>query len=308
MNLAGIDVNLVVALHALLQERNVSRAAKRLGLGQSATSHALARLRAQLDDALLVRTGRTFELTPKAKALLEPVAVAVAHLERVFEPPEPFVPGTSRATFRIAATDNLALYVLPRLTQLLAKEATHVDVRFLHLPKDWQTALLRDDFDLKLGRKYRVGPPLESEDLFRDELVCVVRRGHPISRLRATKAPLTLRQYAALSHILVAPGETERGFMDDLLAREGLERRVALTVPHFLVALFAVASSDHALTIPARLVDIAGPALRLRALPLPSRPPSYVLSQVWAQRSTPDAGHQWLRSMVRRAVRAAPSK
>ncbi len=296
MNLAGVDTNLVVALHALLHERNVSRAAKRLGLGQSATSHALARLRVQFDDPLLVRTGRAFELTPRGKALLEPVALAVAHIERVFDPPQAFVPATSQRTFRIAATDNLALYVLPRLTTILAKEAPHVDVRFFHLPKDWRLALIRDDFDLKLGRKSKVGPPLESEDLFSDHLVCVVRRGHPIAR------PLTLRRYAALSHILVAPEETERGFMDDQLAQEGLVRRVALTVPHFLVALFAVASSDHALTIPARLVEIAGPALRLRALPLPSRPDDYTLSQIWSMRSSPDEGHQWLRRAVRRAV------
>ena len=300
MNLAGIDTNLVVALHALLHERNVSRAAKRLGLGQSATSHALARLRVQFDDALLARTGRAFELTPKAKALLEPVTLAVAQIERVFAPPQPFVPATSRKTFRIAATDNLALYVLPRLTTILAKEAPHVDVRFFHLPKDWQTALIRDEFDLKLGRKYHVGPQLESEDLFSDHLVCVVRRGHSVAR------PLTVRSYAALSHILVAPGETERGVMDDLLEQRGLVRRVALTVPHFLVALFAVASSDHALTIPARLVEIAGPSLRLRALPLPSRPPSYVLSQIWSKQSTSDEGHQWLRRAVRRAVRQPP--
>lgn len=299
MNLAGVDTNLVVALHALLGERNVSRAAKRLGLGQSAASHALARLRAQLDDPLLVRKGREFELTPKAKALLDPVALAVEHITRVFEPPPPFVAATSRRTFRIAATDNLALYVLPRLTKILAKEAPQIDIRFFHLSKDWQAALTRDEFDLKLGRKYLVGPPLQSEDLFRDHLVCVVREGNPV------EGPLTLRRYAALSHILVAPQETERGFMDALLARHGLERRVALTVPHFLVALFAVAASNHALTIPARLVEIAATPLRLRTLTLPSRPPEYVLSQTWSARSADDAGHQWLRRTIRRAVQGS---
>jgi DNA-binding transcriptional LysR family regulator len=140
-----------------------------------------------------------------------------------------------------------------------------------------------------------VAPPLEGEDLFSDHLVCVVRRDHPTRRL-------TLRKYAELSHILVAPGETERGFMDDVLAQHGLERRVALTVPHFLVALFAVASSDHALTIPARLVEIASPALHLRALSLPTRPPEYVLSQIWSERHAHDDGHRWLRGAIRRAV------
>jgi DNA-binding transcriptional LysR family regulator len=229
--------------------------------------------------------------------LLGPAADAIAQLERVFAPPQPFLPRTSRRVFRIAATDNLELYVLPRLASILATEAPHVDLRFHHLPKDWAAALARGAFELKLGRKYRLTPPLRGEDLARDHLVCVVRRGHRAPRR------LTLRQYASLSHILVAPGETERGFMDEVLARHGLQRRVAITVPHFLVALFAVAASDHALAIPARLIEVIAPALRLRTIPLPARPAEYVLSQVWAGRHEADEGHRWLREVVRRAFK-----
>lgn len=298
MNLAGIDMNLVVALHALLCERNVTRAARRLGLGQSATSHALRRLREQLGDPLLVKVGRELALTARATALLPVASAAVAELERVFTRPAAFDPRASRRVFRIAATDNFELYVLPRLARILAAEAPHVDLRFHHLPKDWMLGLARGDFELKLGRKYELGPSLRGEDLVRDRLVCVVRKRHPIG------ATISLERYAKLSHILVAPGETEGSAMDAVLARAGLTRRVAISVPHFLVALFVVATTDHALTIPERLVEATSPALALRAVPLPFKTAKYTLSQVWHRNSDADEGHRWLRDAIRRALAA----
>ena len=295
MNLAGIDANLVVALGALLRERNVSRAAKRLGLGQSATSHALARLRRLFDDELLVRAGRELVLSDRAESLIEPCASAVAELERLFAPPAPFEPRSARRKFRIVATDNLEVYVLPRLAAILAKEAPGIELHFQSLQADWATALRRDEFDLKLGRSYPVPSGLRVEELFRDRLVCVARRGHPIGRR------LSLRQYAGLSHIVVVPGGPERTFIDEALAAAGLERRVGLTLPHFMPALFAVAASDSVLTVPSRLLSTASP-LRLRSVALPVRTGEYALSQVWAERHEADPGHRWLRQAIRRSL------
>lgn len=295
MNLAAIDVNLVVALDALLSERNVTRAAKRLGLGQSAASHALARLRRLFDDALLVKVGRELVLTERASALVGPCSSAVAELKRLFETRTQFDPRTARRTFRIVATDNLEVYVLPRLSAILAKEAPFIELRFHHLNPDWPSALLRGDFELKLGRSSKLAPGLRSEELFRDRIVCVARRGHPVGRR------LSLRQYASLSHILVAPGGSEPGFIDQALAAAGLERRVAITVPHFLAALCAVAHSDSVLTVPARLLS-AVPGLRLRTVPLPVRVAEYTLTQVWSERHDGDEGHRWLRAAIQRSL------
>jgi DNA-binding transcriptional LysR family regulator len=297
MNLAGIDMNLVVALNALLQERNVTRAAKRLGLGQSATSHALARLRLAFDDALLVKAGRDLVLTERAAALVGPCSSAVRELEGLFAAPAAFDPRTARRKFRVLATDNLEVYVLPRLCAILAKEAPFVDLRFRQFDPDWATALRHGEFELKLGRSSEVPNGLRSEELFRDRIVCVARRGHPMGRR------LSLRQYAALSHILVAPGGSERGFMDDALADAGLERRIAIVVPHFLPALFAAAASDSVLTVPSRLLA-AVPALRLRSVPLPIPNAEYTLSQVWPDQYDADEGHRWLRQAIRRALTA----
>jgi DNA-binding transcriptional LysR family regulator len=296
MQLRGVDTNLIVALRALLQHRSVTRAAKEVGLGQSSMSHALARLRLHFDDPLLVPAGRELVLSERAKALIEPVTAAVAQLERVFIQAERFDPKTSRRVFRIAATDNLELYVLPRLAASVYKTAPAVQLRVCALPEDWMQALERGVIDLKLGRASRLRNSLESELLSNERYACVVRRQH------AAPTRPSLEEYAALDHLLVtpsaAPGAEPRGVIDTLLAQHKLRRRIALSVPHFLVAPFIVASSDLVLTAPARLLEPFVKSLRLRRLQLPLKLPGYKLSQVWAARSRDDESHRWLRSMV----------
>ncbi len=304
MLLRGIDTNLIVALRALLHERNVTRAAKVSGVGQSSMSHALARLRAHFDDALLAQVGRSMVLTERGKALIEPVDLAVAQLERVFLQQEVFDPTTSERVFRIATTDNLELYVLPKLVALLAKEAPNIDLRMHHLTPDWMEALQKGDVDLKLGRKYKLPSGFHSQDLLTERFSCVVRRGHPMV------GRLTASQYAELSHVVVAPmlghREVLRSQVDVLLERKSLRRRVVLTVPHFLVALFVVASSDLVLTASERLLSSFAEALELQTVELPLRLSTYKLTQVWAERAHRDQAHQWLRAAIVRAVGSHP--
>jgi len=301
MQLGGIDTNLVISLQALLHERNVTRAAKRVGLGQSSMSHALGRLRAHFDDPLLVPVGRHLVLTERAKALVAPVAEAIAKLEGVFLHQERFDPATSQRVFRIASTDNLGLYILPRLMPLLAKEAPGVDIRVRQLDTDWMVPLQNGDFDLKLGRKYRVPDRLHSQDLFEEQFACVVAEHHPAAKSRK----LGIRQYSELRHVAVSTTiEPALTFADVVLARHGLGRRVVLTVPHFLVAPFVVASSDLALTASERLLAPFVRHLRLELLRLPMKLESYKLTQVWAQRSQDDQGHAWLRGMILRVSKS----
>jgi DNA-binding transcriptional LysR family regulator len=304
MQLGGVDTNLVIALRALLVHQNVTRAAKEVGLSQSSMSHALARLRAHFDDPILVPAGRALVLTDRGKALVEPVAEAVARLERVFDRAEPFDPKTSRRTFHIASTDNVELYVLPQLAAVLQKSAPGVDVRVSPLPENWGMALQRGEIDLKLGREHPLTDALESQVLSQEQFTCVVRRGHP------APAKPSLRAYAELQHLLITPTpgtnhEPRRGFVDAALAKEGLRRRVVMTVPHFLVAPFIVASSDLVLTAPARLLDPFAKLLRLRRLALPIKLAGYKLSQIWAARSRDDEGHRWLRETIAKTLASA---
>jgi DNA-binding transcriptional LysR family regulator len=304
MLLRGIDTNLIVALSALLQERNVTRAAKSLGLGQSSMSHALARLRVHFDDPLLVQVGRAMVLTERARALIEPVGLAVAQFERVFARQEKFDPATSERTFRIVATDNVEFYLLPKLMGLLTREAPAVDLRMHHLMPDWMDALRNGDVDLKLGRKYKLPSGFRAQDLFEERFVCVVRSGHPVG------GRLTVAEYAELGHVVVAPTlghrDTLSGSVDAALKRHGLRRRVVLTVPHFLVAPFVVAASDLVLTVAERLVSSLSRKLELRTVQLPVQLAAYKLTQVWAERSQTDPGHEWLRAAVSRAAGHRP--
>lgn len=312
VDLRGINTNLVVALRALLVHRNVTRAAKDVGLTQSSMSHALGQLRAHFDDPLLAPAGRELVLTERGKALVEPVVDAVERLERVFARAEPFDPRTSRRTFQVASSDNMELYVLPRLAAVL-KNAPGIDVRVRALPEDWEKALQRGEIDLKLGRKYPVASGLSSQTLSKERFACVVRRGHP-----APSKP-TLRDYAELEHLVIAPRGTSSvpvssptsapplGHVDTVLAKHGLRRRVVLTVPHFLVAPFIVAQSDLVLTVPVRLLDWVAKPLRLRRIELPVRLAGYELSQVWAARSRDDEAHRWLRGTIADLL-ATPSR
>jgi DNA-binding transcriptional LysR family regulator len=297
MRLEGIDTHLVVALHALLEEQNVTRAARRVGLTQPSMSHALAKLRAHFGDPLLVPTGRALVLTERARSLAAPVAAAIASLDRVFGSAPGFDPKLATRTFRVATSDNLALFVLPRLIALFAREAPHVDIRCTNIGADWADGLRRGEIDLKLGRAEPATEGLRTKLLFRESLVCVVRRGHA-----ATRGRLTPARYAAFDHLLVAPRGGDTGILDRALAARGLRRRIAMTVPHFLVAPFVVASSDLVLTISTRVASTFAPLLDLATIACPIRVASHGLAQTWAATTDVDEGHRWLRRAVERTV------
>ena len=300
-SLAGINTNLVVALHALIEHQNISRAASSVGLGQSSMSHALARLRAHFSDRLLVPAGRQMVLTRLAKSLAAPVRLAVAQLETVFSGPAAFDPVKSRHTFHIASTDNIELLLLPRLSRLIAAEAPGIDVRVFPLLENWRDALRSGDLDLKLGRSYDPGLGLVNDELLEERFVGVIRDGHPLKAKR-----ISLERYAGLLHLRIATTagmeDTMADLIDAQLQARGLTRRIAMTVPHFLVAPFVVASSDLMLTAPKRLIDCLSGPLRLRTV-APELPKArYSLSQVWSEHRSDDPAHRWLRGVIRRSL------
>ncbi|HTN91216.1 MAG TPA: LysR family transcriptional regulator [Sorangium sp.] len=297
MRLQSVDTHLVVALHALLQEKSVTRAARRVGVTQPSMSHALSRLRAHFEDPLLVQVGRQMTLSERARDLVPRAAEAVERLEQVFCPVERFDPRRSRRTFRLAATDNLELLVLPPLIRLLAVEAPHVDLRCRSIPADFAELLRRGELDAKLGRGGPVPDGCRSTLLAAEEIVCVMRRGHPASR-RA----LTAARYAACEHLMVSPHGEDHNVIDGELAERGLRRRVALTVSHFLVAPFILAGSDLLLTVSGRVAETLARKLDLVVRPCPVGTRSYTLTLVWPERAEGDEGHRWLRAAIQRAV------
>lgn len=300
-SLKAIDVNLLVALDALLRHQHVTRAARELGVTQSTMSHALSRLREQFEDPLFVVIGRTLVLTERARSLVQPVMEARAGLERVFAPAERFDPASTRRSFRIAATDNLELYVLPSLVAQLNARAPRVDLRVVPLPEDWVLALQRGDIDLKLGRAGPVPPEVRALELSRESFSCVVRLGHP-----CPSRP-TIHQLSELGFLVATPSSpgTPSSRIDDLLAEHGLQRRVVVTVPHFLVAPFVVERSDLAWIAPTRMIASFKDRMKLREIELPFSAGTYRLSQVWAARRHDEDAIVWLRSEVSSSFDAA---
>jgi DNA-binding transcriptional LysR family regulator len=295
MQLSAVDANLLVVLHALLDERSVTRAARRVGLSPSATSHALARLRDLLGDQLLVRAGRRLVPTPRGETLLEPLGRAITEMEGVLRVPASFDPKALRRAFHLATTDHVQFVLLRRLDALLRVEAPLVDLHFLPLPQHSAPELREGRLEFALGVFDQPPPDLGREALFEDQLVSVVRSRHP-----ALKGTMTLRRFAALDHVLVAPNGTATGLLDRQLAAHGMSRRIARLVPTFLDAPFLVAQSNHVVTLPARLARPLLSLLRLRVVAAPLPLPRFTISMIWHLRFDADPAHRWFRSVLSR--------
>ncbi len=295
----AIDPNLLPVLDALLQERNVSRAAQRLGRTQPAISHALARLREQLGDPLLVRVGQRFALTPRAEALREPLKALLGELSVLLRPPPTFAPATAERAFRLLATDYIAAVVLPPLIERVRSSAPGVDLN-LRPPSPDYTALLRDgESDLGFIVKRPAEAGLRARKLFLDRFVCVLRHDHPAG------ARLDLATFLRLPHALVAPLGNPGNFVDSALAELGHgKRRIALTVPHFFLAPAIIAASDLVITLPERVARLIAREHPLRVVPLPIRMAAFEVSLAWHERVHHDPGNTWLRAEIVAALRS----
>jgi DNA-binding transcriptional LysR family regulator len=295
------DLNLLVALDALLQEGSVTRAARRVGLSTPAMSHALARARTRVEDPILVRAGRSMVLTPRAEQLRPQVRSLVEEATRALSPTTPFSPRSMRRTFTIYTTDHVLLVLGPVVDRILREEAPGASLRFLpSVAEDWVP--LRDGVaDLSVCILGHFPEEFRTRRLFTDRFVCVVRKDHPRVGRR-----LSLDQYLALDHVVVAP-LGRRSHVDDVLAGRGLERRIRRTVPYFLSGLHMVAGSDDVLTVSDRAAAALEDTLGLRLVdpPLPLAP--YGLNLLWHPRLENEPGNRWLREVfVRAAAEAAP--
>ncbi len=295
-NIPRLDLNLLVTLDTLLAERHVTRAAARLHLSQPAVSVQLARLREAFGDPLLIPGPRGMLPTARAEALRGPLREALAGLQAAVAPTAPFDPATADATWTIAASDYSGLaVVVPTLARLrAAAPRTRLAIRE-SVPQ--LVARLAEDGEIDLGLQTmdRIAPAMHAQKLFDERYVLVARAGHP--RLR--RKP-TLATFCALEHVLVSPdGGGFSGVTDSALAALGRQRRVVLSMPHFIGAVSAVAASDLVAMLPQRLV--AGRA-DLQAFEPPLDLPGFEMGMFWHERRHRDPGHRWLREQVLAAV------
>ncbi|WP_295522263.1 LysR family transcriptional regulator [uncultured Pseudacidovorax sp.] len=294
MDLKQLDLNLLLVFNQLLAERSVSGAARALGLSQPAVSNALARLRKAVGDELFLRTSRGMEPTPRATQLAEPVAAALQLLQGALRQDQGFDPATSSRAFTIGMTDIGEIYFLPGLMEALAEAAPGVTVSTVR-----NTAVqLKDEMeaghvDLALGLLPQLRTGFFQRRLFTQRYVCLMRQGHPLDKRR-----IGLREFSAAEHLAVVSAGTGHGVVEDELARQGIERRVRLTVPHFVALGHILAGTDMIATVPERLAQrMAGP-FGLRWLAHPAPLPEIGIHLLWHARLHREPANQWLRQLI----------
>lgn len=294
-----VDLNLLVAFDVLADESSVTRAAERLGVTQSAMSHTLRRLRALYDDPLLVRAGARMELTPRAAALVAPVRAALEASRQALVDPAPFDPATSRRTYRMAGPDLVELLFLGELVDAFGEGA---GLSLTALPPDRGTpdALAAGDVDVAITARMLTdsqpepGPGLMRRTLLRDDWSCFVRASHPALGKRKR---LSLAAYLRYPHAIVSPTGRGEGVVDQVLARRGKSRQIALRVASFYSAPVAIADSDLLLTAPSALGRMLAHLGLVRLTP-PLDLPGHAVDAVWHQRLHADDGHRWFRERL----------
>lgn len=303
MNLASVDLNLLVAFDAIMAERSVGEAAKRLGISQPGMSKRLANLRLLMRDELFLRTKDGLKPTEKALDLAEPVRFALAGLETALGGHRAFQPETSHRTFRISATDHIAITLLPPLMRRLREIAPGVTlvIRFENR-LTVSTALETGDLDIGLTILPDAPATIQKQDLFEETHVCLASERH--SEIRDD---LTLELFVKYPHILVTMAGDTRGFMDRLLADRGLKRRVAVSLPYNLVVPELIAQTDMLATMPVRVARLI-PGQGLRSFPVPVETAGYRETMLWHGRNDNDPAHRWLRNLIKTVSRGVDNE
>ncbi len=295
MNLAAIDLNLLVVFDALWRERSVTRAGRRIGLSQPAASNALARLRHLFDDPLFDRGARGMEPTARARALASPVAEILARVEGALREADPFDPATARRAFTLGLTDYGSGLLLPRLASALGQEAPGIELRTRHaLGREGLTLLDGGALDLLFTMVGETPARFVRRPVLDERFVVVARRFHP----GIGSEGLDLESYLRLPHLLISFSGDVRGRVDGALARRGLKRRVTMTVPHFGAAPFIVGASDLIATVAERIAKAYCELCGLAIYPVPLELPGYTKSLVWRRRDERDAAFTWFRRRV----------
>jgi DNA-binding transcriptional LysR family regulator len=296
-NISSVDLNLLLVLHMVLEEQSATRAARKLHVTQSAVSNALARLREQLHDPLLVRHSRGLTPTPHARALQPQLRELVRRASAVFEPPARFDPAASTREFRVAGLDYCSVIILPKLFELLRQRAPHCSLRMFPLERLTSGAGLAGDIDLHIGMPPSIPKGCLCAPLFEDEFVCLVRRD-PKRRARR----LRIHEYLDAVHVRVSVLDSANDLIDQLLAKRGLARTIALTVPHFSVLPLVVARTGAIATLSRRLATVYASDARLALREPPIDMHWRKLQMIWHQRTDTDEGARFLRALVKEAV------
>ncbi|MBR1161479.1 LysR family transcriptional regulator [Bradyrhizobium elkanii] len=292
MNLNSLDLNLLVALDALLREANVSRAAMRLNLSQPATSHALQRLRDLIGDPLLVRNGARMELTHRAQALRSPLAHALDQVRALFVSDD-FDAARSDRHFRLMMPDLAVELLMPPLMEKVTLIAPNVTIDVV----PWRgPAIFTPEFARTIDLVISIGDSFKGfhrQRLYTDSDALAVRRGHGVgTKLKKREAFLAARHVA-----VIIRGQNE-DLIDTWLRAKGIERRIALVVPGYIEALHVTARTDLVAFVPRRLISALSKQLSLMTVTPPLDPGIDEQHMFYPTRAQMDPGSLWLRKLM----------
>jgi DNA-binding transcriptional LysR family regulator len=297
MNWGAIDLNLLIVFDVLMQERNLTRAGRRLGLSQPAASHALARLRQMLHDDLFIRTPEGMQPTPRAEQMAQPVRDALRELRITLEP-EAFDPSSSTREFSLAVNNYAARAIVPALARIVGNLAPRIslDINPIGM-RDVLDQLDAGGMDVALTTLVDGGERFKCVRVMDDDFVALLDRSHAA----ADEAALSAERLAEIPHIAITSTGDDTSFIDDALEQRGLTRTIATRVPFLSVVLMLV-GSDRLAVVPRRVADDLARRCPLVAKELPFASPRIVLSMIWHRRLDNHAAHRWLRDMVKAAA------
>lgn len=297
INLRQLDLNLLVALDALITEASVTRAAERLNMSQSAMSYSLKRLRMILNDEILVRTSREMEVTSHARQIRDRVRQILIEIQSTLLETEAFNPATAKKIFKIATSDYVEATIGGHLVRQLTTQAPGIRIRISNLAKETvMDALDSDRLDMIINPQL----PLKSwhvrEDLYREEFVCVLRGDDSLPELAVV-------DYLDRHHILVSMRDDFQGAGDKILERQQQSRQVIWSTSHFMAVPFLLTNSDCVALLPRRMAQQCAKAMNLKLFSPPIEIDGFTVSMVWHQRNNNNPQHQWLRQQVIDATR-----
>ena len=296
-DLKDVDLNLLVVLRALLKMHGVGQAAEQLGMSQPAVSRALAHLRRQFGDQLLVRGNRTMLPTAYAADLVGPLENLLEQAEAFFGAGPVFDAATTTRVFRLSTTDYGAIAVLPQVLSEFASRAPRAGLEVLRFGRETFHRLADGQIDLALYADDAVPNSLRTVDLFTENYECMVRTGHPLIE-RVSDGRIEIADYLEYAHALVTVAGGRTGIVDDALRALGHKRRIALWLPYFMTAAVLVAQSDMILTLPRRAAAVAAGSLGLTLFKPPVELESFGYRILWHERTHKDAACTWLRHLV----------
>ena len=293
-----LDLNLLTALDALLEEGSVAGAADRLQVTAPAMSRSLGRIRRTTGDQILVRTGRTMTPTPYAIAVRQQVHELLQQTRAVLVPSRELDVTTLERTFTLRWHDSLVALAGPALLAAVREQAPSVRLRFIAESSTDTPELRRGEVDLEANASRAAAPDIRAERVAQTDHVIVVRRGHPLTRVET----ITAAHYAVAEHIAVSRRGRLDSSLDEALAQHGLTRRVVAAVPTEAAAFAFVRGTDLIVTAPKSPTRAAAADLDLVLLPLPLELPQAPIYLSWHQRYDTDRAHIWLRDLARTAL------